>query len=60
MPDMRRKRGRVMTIIEAVENFRKAWADFKEVFLETLYRDLHLTQILEWILRRVGREREGE
>ena len=49
-----------MTIIEAVENFRKAWADFKEVFLETLDRDLHLTQILEWILRRVGREREGE
>lgn len=49
-----------MPIIEAVENFRKAWADFKEVILKELDEDLHLTQMLEWILRHTKREREGE
>lgn len=47
-----------MPIIEAVENFRKAWADFKEVTLKDLDKYLHITQILEWILRHTKRERE--
>lgn len=42
-----------MELNEAVENFKKA-------MLESLDRDLHLTQILEWILRHTRREREGE
>lgn len=49
-----------MTIIEAVENFRKAWADLKEVSLEALNRNLYLTQIVEWVLRRMWRAGEGE
>lgn len=48
-----------MPIIEAVENLRKAWADFKEVTLKELDKDLHITQLLEWILRRVETTKEG-
>ena len=37
-----------MTLIEAVENVRKAWREMVEIIL----KELHINRVMEWIIKR--------
>ena len=37
-----------MTLIEAVENVRKAWRECVEIIL----KELHINRVMEWIIKK--------
>ena len=42
------RRGNAMTLIEAVENVRKAWRECVEIIL----KELHINRVMERIIKR--------
>ena len=37
-----------MTLIEAVENARKAWREMVEIIL----KELHINRVMEWVIKK--------